>query len=351
MSDDAKLNQLVAEITRIVRKIQEFDAESIRTDGAPSDPPNLDETVEAVKGLVWSYQKINLSTLKEFPLGVLQDTYEHATEHYNPLKRTLDLKKKGKYGQSNDGIETLLATYRYTHQRLNSTILYSSLLSSDVGKAKQDFEKQSSALLKGWQEQQQESLKELQEKQQELFKKLQKTQQESDNILATLREDAAEIGISQQAVYFAKEADFHQTEQKKWFKGAIGAAVVLIATIFVGLFYLTPAEDSSTSVYFQFIIAKILLFSTVAYALFFCVKNYMAHRHNYVVNKHRQNALHTFRTLVEAGTSKHAQDIVLTQAAQCIFSPQDSGYVKRNSNDQNSLNILPIESAKTINDS
>ena len=70
-----------------------------------------------------------------------------------------------------------------------------------------------------------------------------------------------------------------------------------------------------------------------------------------MINKHRQNALQTFRTLVEAGTSNHAQDIVLTQAAQCIFSPQDSGYVKRNSDNANSLNILPIESAKAINDS
>ena len=205
-----------------------------------------------------------------------------------------------------------------------------------MGKIKQDIEKQSTQVTEFLEQSRQETTEVL---------------DQAKNALEEARKVAAEHGVSKQAAYFAEEADFHQTEQKKWFKGAIGAAVVLIATIFVGLFYLTPAEDSSTSVYFQFIIAKILLFSTVAYALFFCVKNYMAHRHNYVVNKHRQNALQTFRTLVEAGTSDHAQDIVLTQAAQCIFSPQDSGYVKRNSNDQNSLNILPIEGAKAIKDS
>jgi hypothetical protein len=59
------------------------------------------------------------------------------------------------------------------------------------------------------------------------------------------------------------------------------------------------------------------------------------HRHNAVVNKHRQNALLTYRALVEAGSEGGTRDIVLTHAASCIFAPQDTGFTKSDSDGGN----------------
>jgi len=58
-------------------------------------------------------------------------------------------------------------------------------------------------------------------------------------------------------------------------------------------------------------------------------KNYNAHRHNFVVNKHRQNSLKTFETFVKA-----ANDDLETNS---IFSSQASGYLSKE-NDSNSQN-------------
>ena len=55
-------------------------------------------------------------------------------------------------------------------------------------------------------------------------------------------------------------------------------------------------------------------------------RNYTTHKHNAVVNRHRQNALLTYRALVEASATKGTEDIVLAHAASCIFSPQETGF-------------------------
>jgi len=60
--------------------------------------------------------------------------------------------------------------------------------------------------------------------------------------------------------------------------------------------------------------------------LYLSAKNFIANKHNSIVNKHRQNALMTFKALVDAAKNPQNQDIVLTHAASCIFSPQSTGY-------------------------
>ena len=62
-----------------------------------------------------------------------------------------------------------------------------------------------------------------------------------------------------------------------------------------------------------------------------CARNFLSHTHNAIVNKHRQNALLTFKSLAGAAGNNSNQDIILTQAAACIFSPQDTGYTKHTS--------------------
>jgi hypothetical protein len=62
--------------------------------------------------------------------------------------------------------------------------------------------------------------------------------------------------------------------------------------------------------------------------LIMAARNYATHKHNAVVNRHRQNALLTYRALVEAAAEGNTQDIVLAHAASCIFSPQDTGFAQ-----------------------
>jgi hypothetical protein len=77
---------------------------------------------------------------------------------------------------------------------------------------------------------------------------------------------------------------------------------------------------------FQLITSKILIFAVLGFLLVLAAKNYATHKHNSVINKHRQNALLTYRALVEAAAGEGTEDIVLAHAAACIFSPQETGF-------------------------
>lgn len=90
-----------------------------------------------------------------------------------------------------------------------------------------------------------------------------------------------------------------------------------------------PALEPKTALdSYQLIASKILLFAVLSYMLVLCTRNFMSHKHNVVVNKHRQNALMTFKALADAASDSKLKDIILTHASACIFSPQETGYTK-----------------------
>jgi len=67
------------------------------------------------------------------------------------------------------------------------------------------------------------------------------------------------------------------------------------------------------------------------------------HNHNFVVNKHRQNALSTFQAFSEATINDpDTKNAILLQATQCIFSPQPSGFINKENEQENSNKIIEI---------
>ena len=145
---------------------------------------------------------------------------------------------------------------------------------------------------------------------------------ELDNIEAAVSTKTVE----KQAEHFKMLADNHENIAENWCGFTIAAAVLLVGFA-VGSIFMSNLEVMSNYP-IQSGISKVLVFTVLGYALFFCAKNYGAHRHNAVVNRHRENALRTFRVLAATTHSAENRDIVLNQAAQCIFGPRDSGYIR-----------------------
>jgi hypothetical protein len=170
---------------------------------------------------------------------------------------------------------------------------------------------------------------------------LKQTRDDARSALAEVRSVAAESGVATQAPHFGDEATRHETAAADWQKYtvrvAIGLGVFAAATIVWAILW-TPDNNAQAV---QIGLGKLLVFTTIATMLLLCSKTLMAHRHNAVVNKHRQNALLTFKVLADAGLSEHARDIVLTHASSCIYSPQDSGFGKSAGPSQSVVEVLP----------
>jgi hypothetical protein len=92
------------------------------------------------------------------------------------------------------------------------------------------------------------------------------------------------------------------------------------------------AEKAATMTVAQSIqlgVAKLFLFSLLVGGIIWCGRNYRAHRHTYVVNKHRQNAPSTFDTFINSAQDQQTKSAVLLQATQAIFAPHSTGYISQ----------------------
>lgn len=92
----------------------------------------------------------------------------------------------------------------------------------------------------------------------------------------------------------------------------------------------------------QLAVAKLILFSLLYFAIVWCGKNYRAHQHNAVINKHRRNALRTFQAFAKAASDEQTNNAVLLKATEAIFLPGTSGYISGESESQGSTQILEI---------
>lgn len=149
--------------------------------------------------------------------------------------------------------------------------------------------------------------------------------------MSEVRAAAAEQGVAKQAIHFKDEADFHKTSAKDWMKYTIGAAILLTTYSIASLFiHKIPGLDAANAYRAtQLAVSKVLIFAVLAYLLILSARNFLSHRHNEIVNRHRQNALATFTALTEATSDAASSDIVLSHAAACIFSPQETGLTKQ----------------------
>ena len=61
----------------------------------------------------------------------------------------------------------------------------------------------------------------------------------------------------------------------------------------------------------------------------------MANRHNYAINKHKQNSILTLVNFVNSTELQDKKDIILTYAANCIYSQQETGFNNQSSGGSN----------------
>ena len=147
--------------------------------------------------------------------------------------------------------------------------------------------------------------------------------------LTTVQKTAADLGVSLQAGHFKMQADSHWWAAIMWLVTTIVMGAVTIAYAFFSLFLHSyfGIDISNKFLMLQLAVSKVLVFAVLSFILYLASKNYMSHRHNCIVNRHREKALETFNVLVDSAGENVNKDIVLKCAADCIFSPQPTGYM------------------------
>jgi hypothetical protein len=176
----------------------------------------------------------------------------------------------------------------------------------------------------------------------ELLSKSEDTATRADETLAAIQKAAAEAGVSQEAVHFKTEADQQETLSKSWLIATIAVAAGTVGWGLLVLFALTIPDKATTPQLVQQTVGKVIVFVALYYALLWCARNYNAARHNFIVNRHRQNALSTFETFVKAAGSEDVKQAILMQATTSIFASQPSGYAGKDGESEQPSKVIEI---------
>jgi hypothetical protein len=299
-------------------RIQQFDATALGREGDLGRQMSFSVAIDPAQKLINLYKRIPLSALEDFSDSQLSSITQQSQADFNTFDQVL--KFDVSLANAPDTRTNLIANIRARRDQVFDAlwhhIAYGVARSTDTIL----IETQARAAI--------QSIKDGAEK---LTQELNHAKEEADGALTEIRKVAAEQGVSQQAIHFRTEADSQETLATTWLKYTFGfaGAVAVFALASVFLHKIPWIRPETTAEAIQLVSSKFLIFAALGYLLLMAARNYATHKHNAIVNRHRQNALLTYRTLVEA-SSAATQDIVLAHAASCIFSPQETGFSQGN---------------------
>jgi len=309
-------------------RMQAFEPKSLAREEELGRNYDFAAVVTHAAKLIRLYNQLGLSTLDDFPDAILAQIKQQADADYNRFQQILDFDPTTVENQNpkqprDSLISQVQGAYAPAFQKLFPFISYGTSKAVDF----QRMENEARAMLQN-----------VRDEATGITEQLSEHQEQAQEVLADVRKVAVEQGVSQQAIYFKDEAESHENLAEIWRDRTIKLAWALGAYAFISIFFhkwtwLQP-EDTIQSI--QLVTSKVLIFGVIAYMLFLSSKNFLSHKHNSIVNKHRQNALMTFQALADAAATEESKDIVLNHASSCIFSPQDTGYVK--GENQSSIN-------------
>lgn len=318
-----------------VERVQRIEPQSIVRESELGKPFALHDAVEPLSRLVRLFQQIPITYIGELPEAQatqLQSQAQAVLSRVRELDEFDPTSIENPTARRTALVDQLHASYPSIFNAIWHHIGYLSSRERDFAAMETEARASIEAV-------RQESAK--------LTKALNEQKASADAILADIKQVAAETGVSQQAIHFSSESTSHGEEAAKWEKRTIGALVAVIAYGFVTVFlhklpWISPENAYDTV---QLAVSKIVIFVALFYALTLSAKNYLAHKHSQVVNKHRQNALATYKAIADAAHDEAGRDIVLSHAADCIFSPQETGYLNLKSgagqDNPPTLQVLP----------
>jgi hypothetical protein len=164
-----------------------------------------------------------------------------------------------------------------------------------------------------------------------------------EDALHAVQESAGKAGVARQSETFAIEATAHGNESTLWLRWTLVFGAAALAWTVVGFFILHPSDNSKDAGDIAaYLSGRLVVLSILLFGLGYSARQTSAHRHNQIVNRHRQNALTTFEAFVASTDDPETKNAVLLEATRAIFTAQQSGYLKNETDQQNPSTFVEI---------
>jgi hypothetical protein len=314
MPDNSKL----IETTRTsLKRVQEFDIETLPRVERLGEDFNFRAAVDPARRLVSLFRQFPDQYLDDLPATQLNQLKSQADSTFNYFDAALkfDAKAADAYANRQNLITSIDNHYQTAFDGISPLISFGASRLRDYSQ----LEAQARAAV--------QASKDVADT---AAKALQAQEDEAKRILEDIRQIAAEQGVSQQSIYFKTEYEKNEEDAETWRWNtiylAIGLGVFALLSVFAHKWsILAPITVYDAA---QLAISKVLIFAVIGFMLVLAARNFLSCKHNAIINRHRYNALLTFKALADAAGSEERRDVVLTYAASCIFAPQETGYSK-----------------------
>ena len=313
MATPKERQKKIEEARMLLTDLAEIKASSLSRTEDLSRDINFSEAVPYFEEMLDIIKQLNQRDIARLALSHLNQIVNSCNQILKLIKQVqdFDLNQNTPADVCKSIIETIKNAYDGVMEPLTIPLAYTATQATDYAKIEREA--------KGYHATMKEEA--------ESFKKLlENYKTEAEKALHAVKEQAAEAGVSTNAQIFLTDATNHAKVAKTWLKATIATASItlLVAIGFVFLsFKYTPA---TTAVAIQYIVSKIILLSTLSFGIFWCARNYKSSKHNETLNKHRANALMTFRAFVEGSEDQTIKDAILLQTSQAAFSNRPTGY-------------------------
>ncbi|MEN1705774.1 MAG: hypothetical protein AAGJ54_09735 [Planctomycetota bacterium] len=301
-------------------RIQSFDVSELpQVDRLGSDN-DFRGAVEPAERLIGLWKQLPAESLDNLSTRVIGQVKTQAQASFQPLQEILEFKTdQGQVQSRRDTcIESINSAYESAFNAIYPLIGF-------VTRTLQDFDRLHS--------QARASVQEIRDSSDAYRADMTKVKTEAESVLNEVRRVAEEQGVSQEASHFARAEVQHEEAASNWSKrfgwSALGLATFAVGSLFLHKIPILAPETVYEAV--QLGLSKLLLFAVLSFVLAHCAKNYLASKHNAVLNRHRQDALKSYQALVKAGRDQENRDIVLAAAAQSIYETKPTGYIRNES--------------------
>jgi hypothetical protein len=331
MTDEAEVALRETTKTSLTR-MQEFSIDTLPREEELGKSYSFKDALEPAKRLVELFKRLSPEALDDFGSTQLTQVESQANACYNLFSSVLEF--DATQGNAHDVQQKLIQQITNAYQAAFNTLMplvgYSLYKSADF----QRIDSEARA-----------ALQKIKDDANEITESLGEQKIDAEKALEAIRTVAAEQGVTQQAIYFKNEADQNDTDAETWKVKTFNMAKLLggyaVLSIFIHKIpWLSPTNSYETV---QIAVSKILIFAVISFILYLSARNFLSHKHNGVVNRHRQNALLTYKALVEAsGENQQASDAVLVYAASCIYAPQPTGYTSGGVGGQGAKSVIEL---------
>jgi hypothetical protein len=155
-----------------------------------------------------------------------------------------------------------------------------------------------------------------------------KTKKNITAISESVKKTASRVPLYKYLGVFASDSDRHKKIANKWLIATFLLSLAVISVLlWLGLDFSKKIDsfDLVTKIY-AFLILKLFFLAVMIYILQQSLRNYMAHMHLYVLNKHRENSLKVFDAMLKTVNDRTIADQVLSHLAQAIFESGETGF-------------------------